>query len=103
MAKHAYQTHLFRLALAGLFLGGVLLSWSPAADEPAPPAGVVATLKGHTEALYTVAFSPDGKYLAMGSRDKLVRVWEFATGWEVAAFPLGGNPFTVVREPLSAQ
>jgi WD40 repeat protein len=40
------------------------------------------TLKGHTEAVQSVAFSPDGKRLASGSNDKTVKVWDTATGQE---------------------
>ncbi len=44
----------------------------------------VATLKGHTDGVYSVAFSPDGKYLASGSDDKKVKLWSFESQREVA-------------------
>ncbi len=31
---------------------------------------------GHTEAVYTVDFSPDGLYIASGSRDNTTKVWD---------------------------
>lgn len=39
----------------------------------------VRTLKGHTT-VESVSFSPDGKYLASGSRDRTIKFWSLATG-----------------------
>ena len=35
------------------------------------------TLKGHTEQILTLKFSPCGKLLASGSQDKSVIIWDF--------------------------
>ncbi|HWG45675.1 MAG TPA: hypothetical protein VN688_23135 [Gemmataceae bacterium] len=34
----------------------------------------------HSEAIYAVAFTPDGKYVVSGSGERTVKVWDSATG-----------------------
>ena len=38
------------------------------------------TLQDHIDAVFAVAFSPDGKLLASGSQDRTVKIWNVASG-----------------------
>lgn len=49
--------------------------------------------KGHAEVVKTVALSPNGKLLATGSRDKTIKLWDVATGFEIRT--LFGSESTV--------
>jgi WD40 repeat protein len=43
----------------------------------------VRVLKGHTDEVWSVAFSPDGKLLASGADDGFILLWEVASGRQV--------------------
>jgi WD40 repeat protein len=45
--------------------------------------GKVRTLSGHTEEVYTAAFSPNGRNIVSGSSDKSIKIWDAATGREI--------------------
>ena len=38
------------------------------------------TLRGHSHHVYSISWSPSGKYLASGSRDKTVKIWDVNSG-----------------------
>ena len=42
--------------------------------------------KGHTSCVDSVCFSPDGRYIVSGSRDKTIKLWDSKTGKEVPDF-----------------
>ena len=70
-----------RLGVVWLCVACLGLLLSPlSAQEPKLP----DTLKGHTDGVYCVAYSPDGKTLASGSVDKTIKLWSVATGKEQA-------------------
>ena len=49
------------------------------------------TLRGHTDQLNSVAFSPDGHWIVTGSNDQTAKVWEAISGKEL--FTLKGHSF----------
>ena len=54
-------------------------------------------LSGHTNCVYSLAFSPDGKTLASGSMDQTIKLWDTATGQlrETIVPGESGNPSRV--------
>ena len=41
------------------------------------------TLRGHSDCVTSVAYSPDGKHIVSGSRDNTVKIWDAQSGEEV--------------------
>jgi WD40 repeat protein len=87
MQPQRFPYQLNRAAIFILFLlGGLLAIQALAADDapPTPPGTVV--LKGHPEAVYGIAFTPDGKNVVTASFDKTLKVWDAASGKEIKSF-----------------
>ncbi|XP_048502212.1 WD40 repeat-containing protein HOS15 isoform X2 [Beta vulgaris subsp. vulgaris] len=53
------------------------------------------SLNGHREAVYSVAFSPNGEYLASGSLDRSLHVWSLKEGKIVKTYSGNGGIFEV--------
>ena len=66
------------------------VSMTPNETEPAPiidslpywKSGIkeLKSFRGHSQEIWSVAFSPDGLTLASGGNDRLVRMWDIETG-----------------------
>ena len=51
-----------------------------------PPITRLATYRGHVKEVYTVGWSPDGKYIASGSGDETIQIWDFVQGSNVLVY-----------------
>jgi WD40 repeat protein len=79
-----------RLAITGRELGfqnKLVRVWDVQADR------LLLALRGHTDEIRGVTWSPDGKRLATASDDKTVRVWDAQTGQETLVLqgPIQGH------------
>jgi WD40 repeat protein/transcriptional regulator with XRE-family HTH domain len=63
--------------LAAGTAGGTVARWSLPGKKGRPTA--LPTLTGPTDVVFSVTFSPDGRTLAAGSRDKNVWLWDVST------------------------
>ena len=60
----------------------------------------IATLEGHTQSVYSVAFSPNGTILASASRDSTVKLWNVSTRAHSATLRHGENVTSVSFSPM---
>ncbi|MCA8924623.1 MAG: protein kinase [Planctomycetes bacterium] len=87
------------------------LAWAPGGDRLACVVGNgaevwsasgerLATLAGHETQVQTLAWSPDGAWIALGSRQPSVSVWDAASGERVGALaPLRGRVEALAWSP----
>lgn len=60
------------------------------------------TLQGHSEAVYSVSFSPDNKYLISGGFDETVRLWSLLTRQILTVYKGHFSPVLTVKfSPMS--
>ena len=72
----------------------------------------LTTLDGHTDAIISLAFTPDGNRLASASEDNTARFWDVTSGKEIASLSLiplldiqlyKGDPFEIQRRQKEIQ
>ncbi len=79
---------------AGCRLGNIFL-WN--LEQPQTP----SVLKGHTDYIQTIAFSPNGQRLVSGAQDETARIWDVAANKEISRLPMDTpcEPLAMVFSP----
>ncbi len=68
--------------------------WNPLTAE------CVHVLKRHTDPVYAIGFSPDGRFIASGSLDETLNVWSVETGQLIRTYDSGrGGIFELAWSP----
>ncbi|HUT23522.1 MAG TPA: DUF4214 domain-containing protein, partial [Sumerlaeia bacterium] len=57
------------------------------------------TFSGHTDSVFSAAFSPDGSEILTGSRDLTAKLWDVATGAQIRTFSGSVNVWSVAFSP----
>jgi WD40 repeat protein len=73
------------LSILGLLFLGINLCHAQESEVAAKELTLRAKLQEHAGGTYCLAFSPNGKVLATGGRDRTVKLWDVAVGKVTAA------------------
>jgi WD40 repeat protein len=73
----AWNPQKYANAFASGSLSGLIRVWERTAKEPN---SFPRQLRGHTDAIYDLTWSPNGRLLASCSQDHTIRIWEFTAG-----------------------
>jgi len=66
-----------------LWLAHLSVAWADTVD---PIRSMPQIPVGHTDLVWSVAISPDGRYALSGSRDKTLKLWNVSSGAEIRTF-----------------
>jgi WD40 repeat protein len=76
--KYSMFNHLDKIYVQkGQKISGIIKLWDVGTSRE------IRTLRGHTGAITSLAFSPDGRILGSGGNDRTIRLWDVATGHEL--------------------
>ena len=97
----AVKSRLLSVVFVPLFIlfSTVALGQSSGLSEPPTAHPDLVLQVGHAKPISALAFSPDGKWLASGSEDLTIKIWDLATGSVVRTIQSGKRITTLAISP----
>src|SRR5262249_12382871 len=86
------------VVMAGVLAASAVLSAYLSKDGA--PLQLRSTLEGHTDGVFAMAFFPNGRSLATGGGDRVIRLWDVATGQETST--LSGHRLKILSLAIAA-